>query len=127
MRRFCISAIGIESPTAANLSLTHTCQSPELESALDSNLPLICTCQSFEPVPENKPDNITLRVPEHQGVVFTKSTTKNHDISPWPAVAKIVRGLGIPCEDDEFHCSMDCDTPENHIENQSKKLESDKP
>ena len=26
MRRFCISVIGIESPTAANLSLTRTCQ-----------------------------------------------------------------------------------------------------
>ena len=53
MRRFCISAIGIESPTAANLSLTRT-------------------CQSFEPVPESKPDNITSRAPEHKGVVFTK-------------------------------------------------------
>ena len=54
MRRFCISAIGIESPTAANLSLTRTCQSPELAPALDSNLPLTCTCQSSEPVPQNK-------------------------------------------------------------------------
>ena len=27
MRRFCISAIGIESPKAANLQLTHTSQS----------------------------------------------------------------------------------------------------
>ena len=59
MRRFCISAIGIESPTATNLSLTCTCQSPELEPALDSNLPLTRRCQSSEPVPESTPDNIT--------------------------------------------------------------------
>ena len=127
MRRFCISAIGIDSPTAANLSLTRTCQSPELAPALDSNLPLTCTCQSSEPVPENKPDNITSKAPEHKGVVFTKSPPKIHDYSPWPAVAKILRGLGIPCEDDDFHCPMDYDTPENHIENQFKKLKSDKP
>ena len=105
-RRFCISAIGIESPTAANLSLTHTCQSPELE-----------------PVPESKPDNITSRAPEHKGVVFTKCPPDAHDISPWPAVAKIVRGLGIPCNDNNFHCPMDCDTPENHIENQPMNVE----
>ena len=117
MRRICISATGIESPTAANLSLIRKCQSPELEPALDSNLPLTRTCQSSEPVPENKPNNIILRAPEHKGVVFTKSPPKNHDYSPWHAVAKIVRGLGIPCEDDDFHCPMDCDTPENHIEN----------
>ena len=36
-------------------------------------------------------------------------------------------GLGIPCEHDDFHCHIDCDTPENHIENQSKKLEPDNP
>ena len=82
MRRFCISAIGIESPTAANLSLTRTCQLLELAPALDSNLPLTRTCQSSEPVPENKPDNITSRAPEHKGVVFTKSPPKNHDYSP---------------------------------------------
>ena len=126
MRRFCISTIGIESPTAANLSLTRTCQSPELAPALDSNLPLTRTCQSSEPVPENKPDNITSKAPKHKGVVFTKSPPNNHDYSPWPAFAKIVRGLGIPCEDDDFHCPMDYDTPENHIENQFRKLESDK-
>ena len=107
-RRFCISAIGIESPTAANLSLTRTCQSPELE-----------------PVPESKPDNITSRAPEHKGVVFTKCPPDAHNVSPWPAVAKIVRGLGIPCEDNDFHCPMDCDTPENHIENQHMNLEPD--
>ena len=61
MRRFCISAIGIESPTSANLSLTRTCQSPELEPALDSDLPLTRTCQSPKPVPKSKPDNITSR------------------------------------------------------------------
>ena len=72
MRRFCISAIGIESPTAANLSLTRMCQSPELEPALDNDLPLTRTCQSSETVPENKPENITSRAPEHKGVVFTK-------------------------------------------------------
>ena len=121
MRRFCISAIGIESPTAANLSLTRTCQSPELESALDSDLPLTYTCQLSEPVPESKPNSITSRAPEHKGVVFTKFPPKLHDFSPWPEVTKIVRGLGISCEDDNFHCPMDCDTPENHIENQAKK------
>ena len=61
MRRFCISAIGIVSPTAANLSVTRTCQSPELEPALDSDLPLTRTCQSPKPVPKSKPDNITSR------------------------------------------------------------------
>ena len=106
MCRFCISAIGIESPTAANLSLTRT-------------------CQSSEPVPESKPDNITWRAPKHKGVVFTKYPPETHDTLPWPAVAKIVRGLGIPCEDNDFHCPMDCDTPENHIENQPMKLEPD--
>ena len=45
MYRFCISAIGIESPTAANLSMTRTCHLPELEPALDSDLPLTRTCQ----------------------------------------------------------------------------------
>ena len=101
---FCILAIGIESPKVANLTLTRT-------------------CQSSEPVPQNKPDNITSRAPERKGVVFAKSPPKN--ISPWPEVAKIVRGLGIPCQDDDFHCPMDCDTPENHIKNHSKKLKSD--
>ena len=38
-----------------------------------------------------------------------------------------MRGIGIPCEDDDFHCTMDCDTPENHIENKFKKLKSDEP
>ena len=125
MRRFCISAIGIESPTAANLSLTRMCLSFELEPALDSDLPLTRTCQSCEPVPESKSDNITLRGPEHKWVVFTKSPPKLHDTSLWPEVTKIVRGLGISCEDNVFHCLMDCDTPENHIENQSKKPEPD--
>ena len=125
MRRFCISAIGIESPTAANLSLTRTYQLPEPEPALDSDLPLTRTCQSSEPVPESKLDNITSRAPEHEGVVFTKYPPDAHDISPWPAVAKIVRGLGIPCEDNDFHCPMDCDTPENHIQNQPMKLQPD--
>ena len=125
MRRFCISAIGIESPTAANLSLTRTCQLPELEPALESDLPLTRTCQSSEPVPKRKPDNITSRAPEHKGVGFPKYPPDAHDISPWPAVAKIMRGLGIPCEDNHFHCPMDCDTPENHIKNQPMKLESD--
>ena len=81
--------------------------------------------QSSEPVPKSKPHNITSRAPEHKGVVFTKSITKTHDISLWPEVAKLVRGLGIPCEDDDVHCHMDCDTPQNHIENQCKKLEPD--
>ena len=45
MRRFCISAIGIEPPTAARLSLICMCQSTELEPALDRNLPLTHTCQ----------------------------------------------------------------------------------
>ena len=108
MRRFGISGIGIESPTATNPSLTRT-------------------CQSSKPVPENKHDNITSRAYEHKGVVFTKSPLKNHDYSPWPAVAKIVTGLGIPSEDDDCHCPMDCHIPENHIENQFKKLKSDKP
>ena len=35
-RRFCISAIGIESPRAANLPLTQTCQSSEPEPVLES-------------------------------------------------------------------------------------------
>ena len=105
-RRFCISAIGIESPNAANL-------------------PLARTCQSSEPVPESKPDNITSRAPEHKGVVFTKSPPKTHYTSLWPKVPKIVRGLGISYGDDDFHCPMDYDTPENHIQNQSKKLEPD--
>ena len=65
------------------------------------------------------------RAPEHKGVVFTKYPPKTHDTPPWPAVTKIVKGLGIPCEDNDFHCPMDCDTPENHIENQSMKLEPD--
>ena len=39
----------------------------------------------------------------------------------------MVKGLGIPCEDDDFHCPIDCDTPENHIKNQYKKLEPDNP
>ena len=125
MRRFCIAAIGIGSSTAANLSLTRMCLSSELEPALDSDVPLTHTCPSSEPVLESKPNNITSRAPEHKGVVFTKSLTKTHDISPWPEVAKIVTGLGIPCEDDDVHCHMDCDTSENHIENQSKKLEPD--
>ena len=103
--------------------MTRTCQSPELEPALDSNLPLTRTCQSSEPVPESKPDNITLTAPEHKGVVFIKSLPKTHDISAWSEVAKFVRCLGILCEDDDFHCPMYCDTLENHIENQSKKLE----
>ena len=123
MRRFCISAIGIESPTAANLLLTRTCQSPELEPSFDSDLPLTSTCQSSEPVPESKPDNIIFRAPEHRGVVVIKPLPKTHEISRWPVVTKIIGGLGIPCEDDDFHCPMDCDTPENHIENQSKELE----
>ena len=106
MHRFCISGIGIESPTAANLSLTRT-------------------CQSSEPVLESKPDNINSRAPEHKGVIFTKSLPKTHDISPWPEVAKIVRGLVIPCKDNNFYCPMDCATPENDIENKSKKLEPD--
>ena len=106
MRRFCISAIGIESSTVANLSLTHT-------------------CQLSEPVPKSKPDNITSRAPEHKEVAFTKHSPETHDISPWPAVAKIVRGFGIPCEDNDFHCPMDCDTPENHIQNEPMKLEPD--
>ena len=100
MRRFCISAIGIESPKAANLPLTRMCQSLEPE-----------------PVLESKPDDVISKDPEHKGDTFTK---KKRDESPWPAVAKIVRGLGIPCKDDDFHCPMDCDTPENHIENQLK-------
>ena len=99
MCHFCISAIGIESPKAANLQLTRTCQSIEPE-----------------PVLESKPDDIISRAPEHKGTTFTKNI--KNDESPWPAVAKIVRGLGIPCQDDDFHCPMDCDTPENHIENQ---------
>ena len=82
MRRFCISAIGIESPTAANMSLIHTCQSPELEPALDSDVPLTHTCPSSEPVLESKPNNITSRAPEHKGVAFTKSTPKPDDTSP---------------------------------------------
>ena len=106
MRRFCISAIGIESPKAVNLSLTRTCQSPEPES-----------------VPESKPDDITSKAPEHKGTTFTKVSSSKQNTSPWPAVAKIVRGLGIPCEDDDFHCPMDCDTPENHVENQPVKVE----
>ena len=125
MCRFCISAIGIKSPTAANLSLTRKCKSSALEPALESDLPLTRMCPLYEPVPKSKPDHKTSRTPEHKGVVFTKFPPKTHDISPWPEVAKIVRGLGILCEDDDFHCPMDCDTPENNIENQSKKLEPD--
>ena len=103
MRRFCISAIGIQSPEAANLQLTRT-------------------CQSFEPEPvlETKLDDIIVKAPENKGTTFTKNM--KNDESPWPAVAKIVTGLGIPCEDNDFHCPMDRDTPENHIENQSMKL-----
>ena len=105
MRRFCISGIGIESPKAANLPLTHTCQSSEPD-----------------PVLESQPDDIISRAPEHRGIIFTKPVSTKHDISPWPAVAKIVRDLEIPCVDDDFHCPMDCDTPENHIENLISKL-----
>ena len=101
MRCFCISAIGIESPKAANLQLTHTCQSFKPELVLES-----------------KPDDIISKAPKHKGATFTKNI--KNDESLWPAVAKIVRGLGIPCEDDDFHCPMDCDTSENHIENQLK-------
>ena len=43
MRRFSTSAIGIESPKDAILSLTRTCQSSELKPALDSDLPLTHT------------------------------------------------------------------------------------
>ena len=125
MRRLCVSTIGIESPTATNLSMTHTCQSPELEPAIHSDLPLTRMCQSSEPVPESKTDNITSRAPEHKRVVFTKSPPKVHDTSPWPEVAKIVRALGIPCENYDFPCPIDCDTPEDHIKNQSKKPEPD--
>ena len=106
MRRFCISAVGIESPTTANLPLTRT-------------------CQSSEPAPECKCDNITSKAPKHKGVVFAKSPPKTHNISPWPEVAKIVRGLGIPCEDNDFHCPMDCHIPENHIENLTSNLETE--
>ena len=73
MRRFCILAMGIESPTATSLSLTRTCQSSEPEPVLGS-----------------KHDDIISRAPEHKGTTFTK-------VSPWPAVAEMVRGLGIPC------------------------------
>ena len=111
MRRLCVSTIGIESP--------------ELEPAFHSDLPLTSMCQSSKPVPESKTDNITSRAPEHKGVVFSKSPPKVHDTSPWPGVVKIVRGLGIPCEDYDFPCPIDCDTPEDHIENQSKKPEPD--
>ena len=76
MRRFCISAIGIESPKAANLQLTRTCQSIKPE-----------------PVLESKPDDIISRAPEHKGTTFTKNI--KDDESPWPVVAKIMRGLGI--------------------------------
>ena len=107
MCRFCISAIGIESPKAANLPFTYTCQSSEPEPVLESKL-----------------DDIISRAPEHRGITFTKPSSTKHDISPWPAVAKIVRGLGIPCEDDDFHCPLDCETPENHIENQTKQHEN---
>ena len=98
MHRFCIAAIGIESPNAANLPPARTCQPSEPEPILESKL-----------------DDIISRAPEHKGTTFTK-------VSLWPAVAEIIRGLGIPCEDDDFHCPMDCDTPENHIENQPSNL-----
>ena len=73
MRRFCISAIGIGSPKAVNLSLTRMCQSPEPES-----------------VPESKPDDITSKAPEHKGTTFTKVSSSKQNTSPWPAIAKIV-------------------------------------
>ena len=95
---FCISAIAIESPKAAHLPPTRTRQSSEPEPVLDSNL-----------------DKIISKAPEHKGTTFTK-------VSRWPAVAEIHRGLGIPCEDKDFHCPIDCDTPENHIENQHPNL-----
>ena len=101
MHRCCISAIGIESPKAVTLPLTRTCQSLEPE-----------------PVLKSKPDDIISKGPEHKGDTFIKNIRK--DESRWPAVAKIVRGLGIPCKDDDFHCPMDCDTPENNIKNQLK-------
>ena len=66
-----------------------------------------------------------MRAPERKEVVFTKSPPKTHDTSSWPKVSKTVRGLGIPFEGDDFHCPTDCDTPENHIENQSKRPEPD--
>ena len=103
MRRFCISAIGIESPKAANLPWIHTCQSSEPEPGLES-----------------KTDDIISRASEHRGITFTKPVSMKPDISTWPAVAKIVRGLEIPCDDDDFHCPLDFDTLENHIENQTK-------
>ena len=65
IRCFCISAIGIESPKAANLSLTHTCQSSEPE-----------------PVLESKPDDIMSRAPEHREIIFTKPVSMKNDISP---------------------------------------------
>ena len=125
MRRFCVSAIGIESPKAANMPLTSTCHSPKPEPVLDSILPLTHPYQSLEPEPvqKNKPNIIFSKSPEHKGAIFTKNPSKTHDILLWPAVAKIVRGLGLPCQDDDFHCPMDCDTPKNHVINQCKKLE----
>ena len=101
--RFCISAIAIESPKAANLPWIQTCQ-----------------CSEPEPVLESKPDDIISRASEHRGITFTKPVSMKPDISTWPAVAKIVRGREIPCEDDDFHCPLDSDTMENHIENQTK-------
>ena len=65
IRRFCISAIGIESPKAANLLLTHTCQLSEPE-----------------PVLESEPDHIISRAPKHRGITFTKPVSMKNDISP---------------------------------------------
>ena len=99
MRSFCISAIGIESPKAANMPLTSTCHSPKPEPVLDSNLPLTHPCQSLEPEPVQKikPNIIFSKSPENKGAIFTKNPFKTHDILLRPAVAKIVPGLGIPC------------------------------
>ena len=127
IQHFCISAIGLESPKAANLPLTSTCQSSKPEPVPTSNQPPTHTCQSPQPEPiqENKPDNIVSKASKHKEVVFIKNPSKTHNISSWAAVIKIVRGLGIPYDNDDFHCPMDCDTPENHIEHQSKKLRLD--
>lgn len=119
---FNISAIGCESPTVTNPSLTRKCRSSELERALGSDLLLTCTCQSSEPESKNKPEDIISKAPEHKGITFTKLSTIKHDVSHWFAVAKIVSGLGIPWEDDDFHCPMDYNSPENHMENDSTNL-----
>ena len=60
--------------------------------------------------------------PQHLGQTFVKVSPKTEDpVKPpvnsvGPVVADLVRGLGIPCENEDFHCPEQCDNPNSHVE-----------